>query len=287
MQSKTKLRFRVLISQGRPFTEDFVTAFPSHFCSTKLSLVNSHYLSLSFIRFYIANLFFFFLLWKVSICKRGKLVWWRKSKLKKNWTGRITYHIVVYKKISSWWFDFPTPFPVSVTLSVLLTHTQKKKKLILRKIETLNHHSNFTPPPHSLLVYLNWGVSFPPFCSISCLKYLQIDISSSPTTSCAFFVCAAFVILSLAKKRKTKMWNLLTFLFLLFIVGFFSLRLSPPPPSLEWLYSFLSLNFFFSVVVLYTINFQSLLCKYRMSPVFITWKLIKHFHNNKKYWNNN
>lgn len=148
MQSKTKLRFRVLISQGRPFTEDFVTAFPSHFCSTKLSLVNSHYLSLSFIRFYIANLFFFFLLWKVSICKRGKLVWWRKSKLKKNWTGRITYHIVVYKKISSWWFDFPTPFPVSVTLSVLLTHTQKKKKLILRKIETLlNHHSNFTPPP--------------------------------------------------------------------------------------------------------------------------------------------
>lgn len=181
------------------------------------------------------------------------------------------------------------PLFLFLLLFLFYWHTHKKKKLILRKIETLlNHHSNFPPPPpHSLLVYLNWGVSFPPFCSISCLKYLQIDISSSPTTSCAFFVCAAFVILSLAKKRKTKMWNLLTFLFLLFIVGFFSLRLSPPPPSLEWLYSFLSLNFFFSVVVLYTINFQSLLCKYRMSPVFITWKLIKHFHNNKKYWNNN
>lgn len=109
------------------------------------------------------------------------------------------------------------------------THT-KKKKIDSEKNWNIKSPLEFhPPPPHSLLVYLNWGVSFPPFCSISCLKYLQIDISSSPTTSCAFFVCAAFVILSLAKKRKTKMWNLLTFLFLLFIVGFFSLRLSPPP----------------------------------------------------------
>lgn len=172
-------------------------------------------------------------------------------------------------------------------LSVFYWH---KKKLSMRKIETLNHHSNFNPPPPRILSRRIWtgGLVFLFFCSTSCLKYCQIDISSSPTTSCAFLCLCRLLLFCPWKRRENENAKSPDFsLFVVHCLFLFSPSFSPPPTPLELLYSFLSLNFFFSVIVLYIINFQSLRCKYRMSPIFTTWKLIKHFHNNEKYWNNN
>lgn len=183
----------------------------------------------------------------------------------------------------------PPPFTVSVTLPVvcvLLT----QKKIVYEKNWNIKSSLEFQPPPPRILSRRIWtgGLVFLFFCSTSCLKYCRIDISSSPTTSCAFLCLCRLLLFCPWKRRENENAKSPDFsLFVVHCLFLFSPSFSPPPTPLELLYSFLSLNFFFSVIVLYIINFQSLRCKYRMSPIFTTWKLIKHFHNNEKYWNNN
>lgn len=124
-------------------------------------------------------------------------------------------------------------------LSVFYWH---KKKLSMRKIETLNHHSNFNPPPpHSLPTYLNWGVSFPIFLLNILFKILSNWYFFFPYhLLCISLFVPPFVILSLEKKRKRKCEISRLFSFCCSLsVSFLSIFL--PTPNTTWVALFISL----------------------------------------------